>query len=103
MFAEIGEKKNKIIIIGTDNGSSLFFRNEGESDVYQYDTNTCFKDTNCKLVHKGSTGCLLATHAVADYRNSRMKVLESNFPDYMNGHVGCGAVQQINTMYGCDD
>lgn len=98
---DIGVKKDRIIIVGTDNGSVIFFRYEGESDIYQYDTNTCFKEENLKVVHKGSN-CLLATHAIADYRNGRMRVLESNFPDYMNGHVGCGAVQQINYMQGCD-
>lgn len=90
-----------MIITGTDNGSVIFFRYEGESDVYQYDTNSCFKEENFKLVHKG-TSCLLATHSIADYKNSRMRILESNFPDYMNDQVGCGAIQQVNIMKGCD-
>lgn len=94
-------KNNRIIVTGTDNGSMIFFRYEGESDVYQYDTNTCFKEANFKMVHKGAS-CLLATHALADYKNGRMRVLESNFPDFMSGHVGCGAIQQINPMQGCD-
>lgn len=99
-ITDIGVKKDRMIIVGTDNGSSIFFRYEGDSDVYQYDTNKCFKEESFKAVHRGPS-CLLATHAFPDYRHGRMRVLESNFPDFMNGHVGCGAVQQINTMEGC--
>lgn len=101
LLADIGEKPNRMIIVGTDNGSVIFFRYEGEPDVYQYDTNNSFKEENFSVVHKGGASCLLATHAITDYRHRRMRVLESNFPDYMNGHVGCGAVQQLNTMQGC--
>lgn len=94
-------KNGRMILIGTDNGSTIFFRYEGESDVYQYDTNSCFKKDNLVVAHKGGC-CLLATHAIADYRNGRMRVLESNFPDYMNDEVSCGAVQQISSMDCCE-
>lgn len=88
------------MIIGTDNGSSIFFRNEGYSEVYKWDTNTCFKQENFSVVYRSQT-CQLATHAMADYKRSRMRVLESNFPDFMQNTVGCGAVQQISIMQGC--
>lgn len=102
LLSDVGVKSKPMILIGTDNGSKIFFRYEGNSDVQQFDTNFPFREENFVNVHKGSD-YLLATHALADYRTGRMRVLESNFPDYMNGHVGCGAVQQINLMHGCSE
>lgn len=88
------------MIIGTDNGSAIFFRYEGQAEVLRWDTNTCFKKENFKPVYR-SDNCQLATHALADYKRQRMQVLESNFPDYMGNTVGCGAVQQLTPMQGC--
>lgn len=109
-----------MVVIGTDNGCAIFFRYEGNfirlkkikinnilgefflghSEVYRWDTNTPFQQANFKAVYR-SDSCQLATHAVADYKHSRMRVLESNFPDYIQGKVGCGAVQQLTVMEGC--
>ena len=82
---------------GTDNGSAIFFRYEGQSEVYRWDTNVCFKPENFLVVFTSAT-CQLATHALADYKRGRMRVLESNFPDYIQGTVGCGAVQTLSIM-----
>ncbi|XP_070507846.1 protein yellow [Chironomus tepperi] len=97
---DVGSKLEKMVIIGTDNGCAIFFRHEGHPEVYRWDTNTPFQQANFKPVYR-SDSCQLATHAVADYRHSRMRVLESNFPDYIQGKVGCGAVQQLTVMEGC--
>lgn len=97
---DAGIKPHKLVIIGTDNGSAIFFRYEGQSEVYRWDANTCFKTENFRVVYR-SQSCHLATHALADYKRGRMRVLESNFPDYMKNTVGCGAEQQLSIMQGC--
>ncbi|KAK7870492.1 hypothetical protein R5R35_002898 [Gryllus longicercus] len=91
---DIGPKPAKLVILGTDNGAAIFFRYEGQNEVYRWDTNVCFKAENFAPVYRGQN-CFLATHALADYKRGRMRVLESNFPDYVAGTVGCGAVQKL--------
>nr|BDD85302.1 yellow-g1 protein [Ischnura senegalensis] len=96
----LGRKDAKVVILGTDGGSNVFFRYEGRTEIYSWDTNKCFKSDNFVLVWKDD-GCLLATHAVPDYKRGRMTLLQSNFHDYLQGTVGCGAVQAIATIQGC--
>ncbi|CRK95112.1 CLUMA_CG008590, isoform A, partial [Clunio marinus] len=83
---EVGTKPGKMVIIGTDNGCSIFFRYEGHSEVYRWDTNTSFDDDFFRVVYR-SESCQLSTHAVADYKHQRMRVLESNFPDYIQNKM----------------
>nr|CAD7441068.1 unnamed protein product [Timema bartmani] len=97
---DLGPKPGKIVIIGTDNGAAIFFRFEGQGDIYRWDTNKCFRRENFIIVHR-SLSCYLATHALADYGRGRMVVLESNFHDYVKGTVGCGAVQSLSVMQNC--
>ncbi|CAK9829356.1 Protein yellow [Anthophora retusa] len=94
---DLGQKPKKMVFLGTDNGSALFFRYEGESDVYRWDATLSF-DPKCFQHVYTSVECSLATHVVADYKRGRMRVLESNFPDYMQGSVGCGASQALSLM-----
>lgn len=96
---DVGCKPKKIVLIGTDNGLALFFRYEGEHEIYRWDTETDFDLNNFKMVHK-SMACQLATHALTDYKCMRLRVLESNFQDYIQGFVGCGAIQQISLIEG---
>ncbi|XP_071444041.1 protein yellow [Hetaerina americana] len=96
----LGRKPAKLIYLGTDGGSNIFFRFEGQTEIYSWDSNKCFKQENFKLVWKDD-GCLLATHAVPDYKKGRMRLLGSNFHDYLQGTVGCGAVQSISIIQGC--
>lgn len=88
------------MIIGTDNGAAIFFRYEGQQEVFRWDTNDAFQEANFRIVYRCNT-CQLATHVLADYAQGVMRVLESNFPDFMHNTVGCGAVQQISVMKGC--
>ncbi|XP_012269301.2 major royal jelly protein 5 [Athalia rosae] len=101
---DLGSKSRSIVILGTDNGAALFFRNEASSQIYRWDSAHCFKPENFQLVYQGSE-CLLATHVIVDYKRGRMRVLESNFPDFIQGTVGCGANQALTIMQGytsCD-
>ncbi|XP_071635272.1 dopaminechrome tautomerase-like [Temnothorax longispinosus] len=94
-----GPKPKKMVILGTDNGSALFFRYEGEGEVYRWDCVTPFVPANFQPVYKSPRDeCCLATHIVPDYKRGRMRVLESNFADYMQGTVGCGATHALVPM-----
>ncbi|XP_026470399.1 protein yellow-like [Ctenocephalides felis] len=97
---DLGPKPTKIVILGTDGGSAIFFRHEGHSNVYRWDTNTEFLPKNFKIVYRGDN-CHLATHAMPDLKHQKMRVLESNFPDFIQGTVGCGASQQLSALQGC--
>lgn len=97
---DLGVKPEKMIILGTDLGSAIFFRYEGQPEVYRWDSNTAFAPEHFIVVYK-SNECLLSTSVSADLRRNRIRVLESNFPDYLENTVGCGAVQQINVIGGC--
>ncbi|CAL7935460.1 unnamed protein product [Xylocopa violacea] len=94
---DLGQKPKKMVLLGTDNGSALFFRYEGEADIYRWDAMEPFDSRRFKLVYT-SPECSLATHVVADYKRDRMRVLESNFPDYMLDTVGCGASQALSLI-----
>lgn len=92
---DLGTKGGKIIILGTDLGSALFFRYEGKSEIYRWNVSPCFKDY--EIVYR-SPDHYLATHAFADLSRRRIRVLESNFPDYIQNSVGCGASQRVALM-----
>ncbi|XP_026294092.1 protein yellow-like [Frankliniella occidentalis] len=92
-----GPKNGKIVILGTDGGQFLFFRFEGSSEILRWNTNTCFKSDNFEVVYN-SPDCLLATQVAPDYKIQRIRILESNFPDFILGQVGCGAYQVINVI-----
>ncbi|KAG8240122.1 hypothetical protein J437_LFUL007299 [Ladona fulva] len=94
-----GLKPDKIIPLGTDGGEAIFFRYEGHNDVYRWDTNTCFSEESFEQV-SADDSCLLATQIVPDYRKGRMRLLSSNFHDYLQGTIGCGAIQRISTVEG---
>lgn len=86
---DVGPKPNlqKIVILGTDNGAAIFFRLKGESDIFMWNSETCFKPENFLLVQKGNE-CRLATQVVPGYKRL-MWVIESNFQDFIANTVGC--------------
>lgn len=87
---QVGHKQDEdanIVILGTDNGAALFFRNKGESDIYIWNTQTCFKHENFLLVQRGDD-CKLATQVVPGYKRL-MWAIESNFHDFISNTVGC--------------
>lgn len=57
----------ELVLLGGDNGSSLFFRYKGENDIYTWNTETCFKAANLKEAQKGGE-CRLSTQ-VSFYTN----------------------------------
>ncbi|XP_078042777.1 L-dopachrome tautomerase yellow-g [Augochlora pura] len=101
--AEVGLKKNKIVILGTDNGAAIFFRLKGDPNVYMWNTETPFIQDNFLLVQKGSD-CRLPTQVVPGYKRL-MWVIESNFQDYIENTVSCsGASVSLHPLTNsCDD
>lgn len=96
-IVDVGEKPGKIVVLGTDLGAALFFRYEGQSEIYRWDSNVPFSSGNFVKVYKSPDG-LLSTHVFPDLKRIRMRSLESNFPDFIQNTVGCGANQQISLM-----
>lgn len=50
----------QLVLLGGDNGSSLFFRYKGENDIYTWNTETCFKAANLIEAQRGGE-CRLST------------------------------------------
>ncbi|KAL6263210.1 hypothetical protein P5V15_006010 [Pogonomyrmex californicus] len=100
---DIGPKHNKIVLLGSDNGCAIFFRNKGESDIYMWNSETPFRPENFLLVQKGND-CRLPTQVVPGYKRL-MWVIESNFQDYIQNTVSCsGASVGIHPLVkSCDD
>ncbi|KAK9299376.1 hypothetical protein QLX08_007613 [Tetragonisca angustula] len=86
-IVDIGRKRNKIVVLGTDNGSAIFFRLKGDSNIYMWNTDTPFVQDNFLLVEKAGE-CRLPTAVVPGYKDL-MWVIESNFQDYIENSVSC--------------
>nr|XP_034188792.1 major royal jelly protein 1 [Osmia lignaria]XP_034188799.1 major royal jelly protein 1 [Osmia lignaria] len=86
-IVDIGGKKNKIVLLGTDNGSAIFFRIKGDSNVYMWNSETPFVSDNFLLVQKAGD-CRLPTGVIPGYKGL-MWVIESNFQDYIDNAVSC--------------
>ena len=89
-IVDLGPKESRYVFLGTDNGSNIFFRKEGESDIYRWDLSHYPVDNEVQKVYEG-TSWALPTQVVPDYKRGRMRVLESNFPDFFHDNVGFGA------------
>lgn len=93
----VGPKPNKIVLLGCDLGSAIFFRFEGQSEVFRWDSNSPFAMPSFVKVYDSPSG-LLSTHVFPDLKRMRMRSLDSNFPDFLQNTVGCGAHQQISLL-----
>ncbi|OAD58400.1 Major royal jelly protein 1 [Eufriesea mexicana] len=86
-IVDIGTKKNKIVLLGTDNAAAIFFRIKGDSSIYMWNTDTSFTQDNFLLVEKPGE-CRLPTAVIPGYKGL-MWVIESNFQDYIDNAVSC--------------
>lgn len=87
---DLGRKPDKMVVLGTDGRTTLYFRYRGRGDVYAWDTDDCgFGADRFALVRKADGRGHLATQVAPDRRGGVLWVLESNFPDYIAGTVGC--------------
>jgi len=84
---DVGVKPARMVILGTDGGTSLFFRVRGESDIYMWDSREAFRHDNFVHVYK-SDDCRYTTQVTPGYRNL-MWMIQSNFQDFVRGCTGC--------------
>lgn len=82
-----------IVLLGTDNGPSIFLRYKGQSDIFMWNTETCFKSSNFLEVQKGGE-CRLSTQVLPGSKRY-MWTLESNFHDYIANTVGCNGASVV--------
>lgn len=80
-------KGKQIVLLGTDNGASMFLRYKGHNDIYMWNTETYFKATNFLEVQKGSD-CRISTQVFPGFKRY-MWTIESNFQDFMSNKVSC--------------
>ncbi|CAI6344495.1 unnamed protein product [Macrosiphum euphorbiae] len=97
---DLGVKPDRMVILGTDGGSKLFFRYDGSPDVQKWDAALPFVAENFSPVYR-SGSCFLATQVMADRDRNRLMVLETNFPDFAQNIVGCGIVHNVRVLEGC--
>ncbi|KAL1498203.1 hypothetical protein ABEB36_009039 [Hypothenemus hampei] len=97
-ITDLGVKNGKIVLLGTDGGAVAFYRHEGKPEIYRWNADNCTTlFPGGELVYT-SPSCYLATQVLPDSVGGLMRVLESNFPDFIKGHVGCGVSQRIAPM-----
>lgn len=102
---DVGAKPHgqPIVLLGSDNGASLFLRYKGLSDIYLWNTETCFKSSNFLEVQKGGE-CRLSTQVLPGQKRF-MWTIESNFHDYIANTVGCNGASVVihPVVRECDD
>lgn len=92
---DVGPKPDDkpIVLLGTDNGLSIFFRYKGQPSIHMWNTETCFKPSNFLEVQKGAE-CRLSTQVLPGFKRY-MWSLDSNFHDYISNTVGCGGASVV--------
>lgn len=91
---DLGPKPENTVVLGTDGRTALYFRYRGQGDVYAWDTDRGGgkggRDADrFAFVRKADDFGRLATHVTPGHRGGVPWILESNFPDYVSGTVGC--------------
>ncbi|XP_027849763.2 protein yellow-like isoform X2 [Aphis gossypii] len=97
---DLGVKPDRMVILGTDGGTKVFFRYDASPDVQSWDATRPFAVENFSPVYR-SDPCFLATQVMIDRDRNRLLVLESNFPDFAQNTVGCGIVHNVRMLEGC--
>lgn len=87
---DLGAKPDNTVLLGTDGGTAVYFRHRGRGDVHAWHTDRHGPD-RFALVRKADDRGRLATHVAPGRRGdgAALWILESNFPDYIAGTVGC--------------
>nr|ATU83036.1 secreted hypothetical protein [Pristhesancus plagipennis] len=96
--SDVGKKPSKMIILGTDEWESIYFRYENKADVYKWNTNDAFNEKNFEVVHR-CDGTLVPTHAIPDYKRGVMKMVESNLLQFLAKDVTpADAINSLTVM-----
>lgn len=89
---DLGPKPDKLVMLGTDGRTTVYFRYRGRGDVYAWDTDRPdggFGADRFALVRKADDCGRLPTQVAPGRPDGALWILESNFPDYISGAVGC--------------
>ncbi|XP_050421379.1 protein yellow-like [Adelges cooleyi] len=83
----IGRKPCKMILLGTDRSSVIYFRPGETNDIWSWDTSTPFHEDNFKFVQYGRTTRvpLMVNIGFRGYQ----WYMESNFIDFLLDDIGC--------------
>lgn len=94
---DLGPKPARMVVLGTDNGSLVFFRYKNEPKIFSWDVQTPLGISNFFEIDKGSD-CRLSTQVSGGSR-LLMWSLDSNFQDFVNGIAGSiGASAAIHPL-----
>ncbi|XP_026808029.1 uncharacterized protein LOC113550419 [Rhopalosiphum maidis] len=84
----VGRKPCKMIVLGTDRGSVIYFRTDGDTgEILSWDVNKLFRHENFRSVQRGrkSRIPLMVITGFQGYQWS----MESNYVDFLVGDIGC--------------
>jgi len=76
-----------MMFVGVGYGSVLYFRINGQNDLYSWDTKLDLIEENMIMVWK-SRDCRVITHVDVD-NEGKLWVLESNIQDFIRDQTGC--------------
>lgn len=76
-----------MVFLGVGYGSILYFRFQGQKDLYSWDTKLLLLEENVNMARK-SRDCCIITHADVD-NEGKLWVLESNIQDFIRDQTDC--------------
>lgn len=85
-IVEVGRKPYPITVLGSDNGSRMFFRRHTENEIWSWDVHDRFRLDSFRLVSRGRD-CRAPVHVTPGY-DGFVFVLKNNFADYIANKTG---------------
>jgi len=76
-----------MVFVGVGYGSILYFRLQGQKNLYSWDTKLALLEENINMVRK-SRDCRVITHVDVD-NDGTLWILESNIQDFISNQLGC--------------
>ncbi|BET00513.1 Major royal jelly protein [Nesidiocoris tenuis] len=97
-YEEVGTKPGKLVILGSDRKTKMFFRTKGENQIFLWDTCQPFKSSSFVTVDSPPAG-MFSTHVVNGFMQFAW-ALSSDFPDFANGNRGAvGPRAKLHPIY----
>lgn len=88
-----GVKPADMVVLGTDRGTTVYFRVGSSTDVWAWDVNQPLDANTCKLVYR-SYLYMIPTAVVAGWQRA-IWTLESNFDEYEADTVDCTGARAL--------
>ncbi|XP_077301083.1 major royal jelly protein 1-like [Arctopsyche grandis] len=93
---DVGSKVAPMVFLGVDK-HELYFRYRNEPEIYRWNTHEEFCPETLRSVFVSEDG-FLPTSVALDVLKGKMKVIQSNFQDYLGDTCGVGVIHQIVDM-----